>query len=668
MELAPDIYDTEESDANSPLMSPPPPPPPSPPPPSPPPPPPAHQPGPPFSFDSFESRLREEGFSLVFNEDAKKFYYLDRVSGERFWADEVELEPPGSPASSKASSKASSVLERSAQMLEQKERKVAALRQAKEEAELRTIQPHPLLTKRSEGMSRSVEDMLAWEEQRRERLAAKAKAIAEQESAAVTGCPTITRKARMLRSAQEDDGSVSTATKSVQERLYDYEDVRRSRLQRLHELQDQAIREAAIPKIDEHSARLVRRQQEGSVHQRLYVLARQQSNGGTAAAGGRLLQHDEQTGQRLFAPKINRTSEALARKARGAAPVEDILHEKGMIYRHKLQVRERMRSEFEARARERPKISTKSERIVNERQFSLGESTKDRLHRPIGKVRERTLNDMEQPTFQPRISAVSQELVANRFGAQRSEPAHLSERCNVFFCDGQEFSLDKSREEAFTGVGIYDRAKRWDKERQARLARESQERERREMEECSFHPNVQTNRTQLPEQIGGVASIAERHAKWALTREERLEQQRRWREEEEFRDCTFTPQLDSSTHRNKQSGVSTSTLASRVSIDAQLSEPEPELPALAPPVAYTLPTADFYFSDFGDLERIAYARYSAYPNIQHAAAPPMAARQPPPAHPPRWFPDAGPQQQYSYPGMGEQLDDDFSMSAAVELE
>jgi hypothetical protein len=282
--------------------------------------------GPPIVFSPSTSRAHLKAQSptpctsmMQKPELVPNFHHSIETGGE--WEQAMDEEMEQALAALEMNSEPSNVLERSQRMIERKQSKVEAVRRLQEEEELRSLRPQPSLSKRPQGLpQRSLQDMLDWEQQRRAKVEAKTRLKEAMTQASVTGRPVITRKAQQLATKWRREGSedsvsvasgstgtgtqdyrsVASSSKSAQERLYDYDEVRRHRLQQLQELQEQAAREAAKPKIDERSARLVRRQ-EGQLeaHERLYSYS-------LAAPSGcsddpvHMAQHDERTGQRLF--------------------------------------------------------------------------------------------------------------------------------------------------------------------------------------------------------------------------------------------------------------------------------------------------------------------------------------------------------------------------------
>jgi uncharacterized protein YdaT len=230
-----------------------------------------------------------------------------------------------------------SVVDRSNIMLQSKQTKVDKLNQQKLEDELKACKPQPEINKKSKMMNRSVNDMLEWDEKRKQKIQEKADALGKSKNSELTGRPIITKKAEDLaRRWKEEDESqnwdndgvstsftATTSGKSVQERLYEYNERKKMKQQYLIEQENLRARREARPQLAPHSAKYIRRDDRGSdiqsqngsansvsVSDRLYALAQLQNRtnrGNDALTNGKLTSHDEETGQRLFEVSSNRS-------------------------------------------------------------------------------------------------------------------------------------------------------------------------------------------------------------------------------------------------------------------------------------------------------------------------------------------------------------------------
>lgn len=118
-------------------------------------------------------------------------------------------------------------------------------------------------------------------------------------------------------------------------------------------------------------------------------------------------------------------------RSRPQVPIEDLLSHRGQQYQQRAQ-RRVMKQDLQAQIlRDTPKLNPVSERIVLEKMIFegvsittglyvlmvttmmnlSGESSEDRLSRPIGALKQKTLENIDQPTFQPTLSKKSQDMV-----------------------------------------------------------------------------------------------------------------------------------------------------------------------------------------------------------------------------------------------------------------
>jgi hypothetical protein len=140
-----------------------------------------------------------------------------------------------------------------------------------------------------------------------------------------------------------------------------------------------------------------------------------------------------------------------------------------------------------------PKMNPNSARILRERGGGGGG-----LSRPIGAVKKKTLDGIEQPTFQPSISKKSKQLFEESLASSYCDTPSMSS----YSC----YSGDEERdgESLCSGGGggggggggsegpqrVYERSQLWLQEKQLRMAREKAIREEELLRECSFQPKV----------------------------------------------------------------------------------------------------------------------------------------------------------------------------------
>lgn len=184
-------------------------------------------------------------------------------------------------------------------MLQIKKEKEDALRAKFEEASQEEIKLAPEINKKSKAMSRSVNDMFSWNDARKAKLEARIIETQQEESAAITGRPVVTKYAQKLRSS-DGVSSSSTGAVPIEERLLDYEERKKLKLQQMIEQkQSEMKRQASTSFLAPHSASV---QRSGDVADRLYNLAsvQQRERQELTTMAHAHYAFDESTGQRLF--------------------------------------------------------------------------------------------------------------------------------------------------------------------------------------------------------------------------------------------------------------------------------------------------------------------------------------------------------------------------------
>lgn len=203
------------------------------------------------------------------------------------------------------------------------------------------------------------------------------------------------------------------------------------------------------------------------------------------------------------------------------------------------------------------------------------ESVAERLSRPIGTVKQKTLETIEQPTFQPTIAKKSREIVESStktFLPEPSSPGGYRKFSEIYYTDeendlyevpnNQTFTLDPNYGHGRTDLSalkgpsnVYLRNQRWQQEREDRMKREKVLREQQELNECSFRPKIKEPQrgdgwdSSSASQVDGPStkSMAERQAEWQRRRDEKIERERREKELKDLAECSFTPSLGRNT-------------------------------------------------------------------------------------------------------------------------
>jgi hypothetical protein len=285
------------------------------------------------------------------------------------------------------------------------------------------------------------------------------------------------------------------------------------------------------------------------------------------------------------------------------------------------------------------KINSTSVKILRQSGQHTEESVAERLSRPIGTVKQKTLESIDQPTFQPTIVTKSKEgseSTARRGEVYTTSPSSSSSVPSPGFYkfseeypstlyedrdwdrrerEGEslyELSLNDQSSSSFTldpsyhpqgrggseggsgngaakgPTGVYLRSQRWQQEKEARRRKEQLLREEQELNECSFRPKIKDSRGAEPEEWheggrgGGGKSMAERQAEWQRRRDEKVERERREKEIKDLAECSFAPSLGGNGGGGSGSSLSKPTKAKESNSSGQtLSQFEP--PAPPPP-------------------------------------------------------------------------------------
>eukprot|EP01034_Spumella_vulgaris_P021667 gene21667-27708_t len=324
-------------------------------------------------------------------------------------------------------------------MLHNKHVKEEAIRQRLEEKRQKEQQAGPTITRTGMSVQRSVGDMLAWEETRRAKLQSLAAERRKLEDAEMTGRPVLTKAAERVSQKWKDqephgaEGVPSdapssrpqTQSKPVEERLLEYEEMRRAKLQHAVQQQEDNIRRMAVPVVAPHSTTLERT---GDVVDRLYGLATAQHHARETqeAYVTHTMQHDRETGQKLFQPRLNANSERMVSRTRPSVPVEVLLNHRGQQQQAKLAEKGRRIDSRAQQLRENAaRLNPISERLAARKMAKEGVDasapSEVRLSgKSIGHVKASILQGIQEPSFKPTISKGSRSILAASHSHQAS--------------------------------------------------------------------------------------------------------------------------------------------------------------------------------------------------------------------------------------------------------
>ena len=276
---------------------------------------------------------------------------------------------------------------------------------------------------------------------------------------------------------------------------------RLAKLAQWERFQQEQANENHNPKITAYAATI---QHELSAPDRLY----QQSFEAEEKKAARLREKLSSTGPSAFSPRITAHAESVTRNR----PVEDDLMDRyisGLAAKQEAIHAEQQRSKLN----HTPAINPVSDVIATR----LQQSTKERLLTTKQKVVYR--DPEEEPTFAP----------ATNNPASRSS------------------STDS---DAFKEMLRKDEEKRREK-----IERLREERERKEMADCTFTPRTHHVRGQSPSASQTPLGVWERSSQWVKRRSLRVEDERRQKAEEEVAGCTFQPAIAPRKDPNAGSGV-----------------------------------------------------------------------------------------------------------------
>lgn len=375
-----------------------------------------------------------------------------------------------------------------------------------------------------------------------------------------------------------------TDTVKVEDRLNEYGKLtQKKREQRLKEKETTAKNESKLHLIASHPV------PEGYDHihvvDRLTNYSLNRPNDSQLTKKESLNQRDILTGQKLFEPMINKTSEKIAARSRDPSqPIEEVLHARGMEYQIRAKLREEKMKQQSLKSREHSKLNPISEQIVKEKELLYGETTSVRLKKPIGEVKPYVMETIEKPSFKPKINKRSEEIVLNSFGHLYVPPSNsaagggnfvsTASPSNVFYADNitpsskyskyasesSEFQYDGddmsiSDQSYYYGVddgvftlnpsssnqsvsddcfsiatsgsvndpvtAVHLRSAAWVRDKAKRLEKERRERDKEMEKICSFKPKLKENKSfasSIPSNNSSSKPIADRQVEWLKKR------------------------------------------------------------------------------------------------------------------------------------------------------
>ncbi|GMH76397.1 hypothetical protein TrST_g6570 [Triparma strigata] len=329
----------------------------------------------------------------------------------------------------------------------------------------------------------------------------------------------------------------------------------------IEQQQTEQLRAASNPAIDKRSKTMAR---PGSFSSRLYderkMVQKRQEKMKQEYEESQMF--DPKTGQKFGAPKISSKSQQMAEQrvyatavaqtkekmARGESvettpdgktivpnyDVANALINRGKAREEKLERMKKQKEEEELKLAQKSKVSKTSQQLAARRG-----TTKDRLYKTVGNIREETLKQIEEekPTFQPVVNAK----LDSPQGAQRiyGDAGVMKKRTSV-------------------AAGVMARNEAWVKAKEERARKTAEARKQIEDAEWTFKPKVKNyvGDGGEPLQQQGARNprdVAKRAEKWHLDREKKLEQKRKEAERNALNGYTFKPNMRKSFRNSPKS-------------------------------------------------------------------------------------------------------------------
>lgn len=355
----------------------------------------------------------------------------------------------------------------------------------------------PVITERSQRKQREYHDCLTWGEEQKKKQEELREKYDELELAEVRPAPIISDRSRKLAEKQDREGK-------IEDTLLAWKD-KKKELQETKTAEEDDERCPYQPQITQYAANLER---EGDVGSRLYNKAfeyrakrqeeieRQMLEIEQMAKGGHSSprRHGSYSYENTVEPEVR------------TLPIELDLHRREMErqqYRDQL-MQEQQQEEANMHY---PRINAMSDLIAEK----LPENSVQRLLKPrqVWEAPE----DEEDPdlTFKPKVNPRSVEinnekLARGEVSADRNEYLYQKDEENKYRMEqARKRALDKEMEECTfqpninrnsqsmpsSSHSVVARTQQWQKQRNARMRAEREAQEKKEMENCTFRPNIQ---------------------------------------------------------------------------------------------------------------------------------------------------------------------------------
>lgn len=212
------------------------------------------------------------------------------------------------------------------------------------------------------------------------------------------------------------------------------------------------------------------------------------------------------------------------------------------MYQLKAKEREALTSLEAMKLSSETKINPNSIKILKQSGQHTEEKLMERLNRPIGTIKQKTLETIDQPTFQPTITKKSKEIVEsmsnNNLGIQynNQKSNHHNQLLNTYYQNNPDLygNPDEESETLYEYNG---------NESIQYLAEDN----------INFHPSLSNNYIQQEhsnsistEKVTGPESVYLRSQKWLQEKQKRMLKEKQLKDELELNQCSFKPKIKES--------------------------------------------------------------------------------------------------------------------------
>ncbi len=241
------------------------------------------------------------------------------------------------------------------------------------------------------------------------------------------------------------------------------------------------------------------------------------------------------------------------------------LHNYAKVYADRAKLREN-KEISKTNSRRKSFVNKTSEKIVKEKELLHGETTATRLSKATGNIKGKFTKLLTHSFIHLFIHS-QDETIADISSKLTFQPM-LAKNTNAIFMQSK-FNQYSDSTDKFTN--IHNRSQKWIENKNTKLKREKECIDREAEKELTFRPLTSkkltsnntpsfvtfgekqrindTSDSAIHYNMDDAASISARNTSWVRKKEERLQIERKRREDEELKGCTFTP---NTSHKTKQ--------------------------------------------------------------------------------------------------------------------